>query len=676
MGELHDGTDGEPAGDRLGEFVRTVESRNPFLDNRINGPSANDVDVDAIHQAAFGRLTRLAHEACDHHRGVGVVLWGEAGIGKSHLLSRLARWANRDNQAYLVYLHNLQAAPEHLPRSLLGTVLNILTRGRDRHFVGTPLFEMVHACLLDAVEHRMGDYTWAQLEHSFRRLVERLAASDLPGATLVDGSVWNVLFAFYRSAYRANQGREPGTDSVSAVRWLSGQTLDPGEAQALRLPPPRRADEAIALLDNQQIKQVLVALSELAASEGKSFLLVFDQVDNLDAEQAGALARFLEALIDSSPNLLVVTAGVKDTLVSWHEDRVIQESAWDRLAQLEITLQRLKPAEAVAIIEARLWNFLEPFADIALVQRQRRENVLFPLGEAWRQRFFGDRIEIRPRDALNWAREGWRQQQESLARHDPHDWLTRWPRDGEPGPGPPDEPTTEEIEGSIDRRIAEKLAALSEQLLREPHTLPSDADHLAGLTYSLLAQCRDAGHRYGVRELERVPPPKNARPTYHLLLRRRDCEGSADTRTGIVFLMERSATAVTGFLRRLLADWGAFDRIVMTTAEHIGLPLGQAGRDYLDDLQRRGGEHFQKMELTFAEIVELDAMQRVVGLAKSGDLEIELRPSYIRAVTEQEVIESYVQHGRYLGSRLLRTLLDSEEDREAMARLRTVLPQN
>src|SRR5579871_5345077 len=107
MGELDHRTDGEPAGDRLGDFVRCVESRNPFLDNRINGPSANDVDVDALHRGAFARLTRLAREACDSRRGVGVVLWGEAGIGKSHLLSRLARWANRNNQAYFVYLHNL-----------------------------------------------------------------------------------------------------------------------------------------------------------------------------------------------------------------------------------------------------------------------------------------------------------------------------------------------------------------------------------------------------------------------------------------------------------------------------------------------------------------------------------------------------------------------------------------
>src|SRR5690349_18700174 len=77
----------------LATFFRRVQAVNPFLDNRVNGPSARDVDVPGIHQAAFGRLTELAGEALEARRGIGAVLWGEAGAGKSHLLSRLARWA-------------------------------------------------------------------------------------------------------------------------------------------------------------------------------------------------------------------------------------------------------------------------------------------------------------------------------------------------------------------------------------------------------------------------------------------------------------------------------------------------------------------------------------------------------------------------------------------------------
>jgi hypothetical protein len=210
MSDAHSLAEMDLAGDRLNAFVHDVESRNPFLDNRINGPSVHDVDVNAIHQAAFARLTRLAREACDNRRGVGVVLWGEAGIGKSHLLSRLGRWANDGERACFVYLHNLQAAPENLPRALLHAVVNILTRGRKRHFLSTPLFEMVHASLVDAVEGKLGHYSWPQLVGAYGRLVEDIAGRDLPGATLIDRTVWDVLFRFYRSVYRASQGKEDG----------------------------------------------------------------------------------------------------------------------------------------------------------------------------------------------------------------------------------------------------------------------------------------------------------------------------------------------------------------------------------------------------------------------------------------------------------------------------------
>lgn len=647
------------ARDPLSEFFRRVESHNPFLDNRINGPSADDVDVDAIHQAAFERLTRLAREACDARRGVGVVLWGEAGIGKSHLLSRLGRWAKRDNQACFVYLHNLQAAPENLPRSLLHAVVNHLTLGRRQQFVGTPLYEMVEASLLNAAGGKPGRYGWTWLARAYARHGEHLAANGLPGAAMVDRSVRDVLFQFFRSANRRQQGKENGQVAELAARWLGGQTLDPPEAVTLGLARARLADEGVALLDNQPIKQVLVELGRLAAGQNRPFLLAFDQVDNLDREQAGALARFLEALIDSSPNLLVVLAGVKDTLVRWHQEGVIQTSAWDRLAQFTLDLQRLKPAEATAIVEARLDHFLAPFEDVELIRKRRREDALFPLGQEWHARFFGESIEIRPRDAINRAREAWRQRQEALSKHDPLDWLRRWPHDDAGDSGPPDEPSTEEIRVAVERKIEDKLTAALEQLQREPHLLPTDADHLAGLMRALLVSCRDGGHLFGVWEVEHSPAPRQGvRPTYDLAIRQRHKTGEDDRRTGMVFVLTQSARSVTASLSRLIYDPAPLDRVLLVTEERLGLPLGQTGRQYLDDLRRRGPEHFQMLVLTFAEFAQLEALQRVVGLAKSGDLEIEPRPGQVRLVPEQEVIEAFHRQGRYVASRLLWTILE------------------
>ena len=64
-----------------------------------------------------------------------------------------------------------------------------------------------------------------------------------------------------------------------------------------------------------------------------------------------AQAQFLQALLDGAPNLLVVTCGVRETLSNWKRDGVIQDSAWDRLAQVTFELRRVTPHEARQIGE-------------------------------------------------------------------------------------------------------------------------------------------------------------------------------------------------------------------------------------------------------------------------------------------------------------------------------------
>src|SRR5262245_43835200 len=95
----------------LADFFHEVRAPNPSTDSRTTGRVADDTRVETLNQPAFERLTGLAWESLSTRRGLGVVLWGQAGIGKSHLLARLARWARRDDRACLIYLHNLQASP-------------------------------------------------------------------------------------------------------------------------------------------------------------------------------------------------------------------------------------------------------------------------------------------------------------------------------------------------------------------------------------------------------------------------------------------------------------------------------------------------------------------------------------------------------------------------------------
>jgi hypothetical protein len=647
-------------------FFRTVCDINPFLDNRVNAPSHSPIDVPSIHEAAFTRLTGLAREALAVRRGVGALLWGQAGTGKSHLLARLGAWAAHHRRAWFVYLHNVQAVPERLPRSLLRSVLSILTLGRQDRFVATPLYDLAQAGVIEAAGPASRKVPWGRLQQLYAGWVTRLSASDAVGPTPPDPSIYGVLYRFFCSAYRANLGKEDGSVAAAAVRWLSGMALEPAEGEVLNL-QPADPGEPIALADNQQIKHVFVALARLAAAAGKPFLLVFDQVDNLDTEQVGALARFLEALIDSAPNLLVITTGIPSTLLGWRDRGVITESAWDRLAQVSIQLQHLKPEAALEIIQARLEAFLARFllapgSHFDAVRRWVREDPLFPLGQPWQEKYFQDRTEVRAREAVNWAADGWRQQQEALCQQSGPEWLANW--SGATAAASPTllESNAADLERLIDQKLEEMIADQVTLRLRDPAILPPDADHLAGLLYALLRECRDAEQRHGVLEIERPPSPrKGSRPTYDLSVVHRSAEGDSRLRTGIVIVTASSAISVTGFLRRLLEDPRPLDRILLVTDERVGLPLGGRGQEYLHDLQHGGVERFRVVEISLEQYAELDALDQVVRQAACGDLEVEVEPGRPSTLSVANVLDSYHRCGRYMAQRLLRIVLTPME---------------
>jgi hypothetical protein len=408
----------------LDDFFARVRADNPFAVNRVGVSTAGTEDAVGVHHRPYARLLDLAERARRQGLGVGALLWGEAGIGKSHLLARLGRWAGDQKQAVFVYLTNLQAQPEQLPRSLLRCVVSILTGGLTARFYRTPLFRLLNAALRRALHDEGTRHFWPEADAAYRRLVDDLCGRSPGQAAVVDRQVYDVLFRFFRSAYLARGTSDDGVAALAA-RWLAGDALDADEAGRLGIPVGARREQA-SLADDEQVKRVLIALAQLASYRQQPLLLCFDQVDNLEPEQFAALARFLHALLDSAANLLVVTAGVRETIARWQEQGVIQKSTWDRLAEHEIELQRVTVPEARQVVQARLQPFQEAFLSLGPVKDLVQRDYLFPLGEAWAGEFLGGKIEVRPRDVITWAREGWRRRQDALDELGGPGWLAQW----------------------------------------------------------------------------------------------------------------------------------------------------------------------------------------------------------------------------------------------------------
>jgi hypothetical protein len=648
-----------PATPTLDDFFERIRSANPFAVNRVGVSTAGTEDAPNIHHRPYARLLELAERARQQRLGVGALLWGEAGIGKSHLLARLGRWAGMDQkQAVFVYLTNLQAQPEQMPRSLLRCVVSILTGGLTARFYRTPLFRLLNAAIRQALHDEGTRHSWHEGEAAYRTLVDDLCGASPGQAAVVDRQVYGALFRFFRSAYLARAQSDDGVAALAA-RWLAGDALDPDEAGRLGVAVGSGREPA-ALTDDEQVKRVLIALAQIASYRQQPLLLGFDQVDNLEPEQFAALARFLHALLDSAANLLVVTAGVRETIARWKERGVIQASTWDRLAEHEIELQRVTVPEARQVVQARLQPFQEAFLSLPPVKDLVQKDYLFPLGEAWAKEFLGDKIEVRPRDVVTWAREGWRRRQEAVEEQGGTAWLARW-EGATPPPPPPPPLTEEEIRRLIDEKVDARMQEHRRQRELEPQTLPPDADNLAGLLLALLRRCAEGGRFPALVRVERLPRPRyGPPPAYDLVLRGPGPDGKG-SRTGVLCLVVGNRNTMAAFLRRLAEEGEPPERVVLVTDERRPLDPAERGREYLDEVRREYRSRFRHVELTFEEYAGLDALQAAVGLARSGDLEVELPGGTARRVSEDEVLDSHQRRARYLAQPLLRLLLTGDE---------------
>jgi hypothetical protein len=648
----------------LDNYLTAVRATNPFAANRITEPSDYDVDVAAIHGAEFDRLVVLAGQAMPQRTGVGVALLGGAGVGKSHLLSRLYRWANDPAagggpRACFAYLHNILADPERLPRYLLKYVISRLSEGGREPLHQTPLYRFVDRAMRHALES--AGVKAEKLEGKLKKAVD--AYRNYFGKSVEHQAAYDVLYQFWRFA-RPEKAHEQGRRSLAlaALSWLAGDEIDPTFAAGLGFKTD--AHQPVMLKDDQDVMSVLTALTRLAFISGQPFILCVDQVENLDPEKLKPLARFLHALLDHASNLLVITSGVRQTLIRLNEEDVIPDAAWDRIAQYKVDLRRVPRQDARKILEARLERFHEAFVAVDEVRQFLHEDTLFPLSREWLETQLSDAVEFRPRDILTRARDAWDERQAEATRLGGEAWIRSWSgpitTGGKVGPGkkPPDPAEIASlIDSAVDRKIAEHVS----QLCLQPGSLPPDAGNLAGLVESLLGQCQGEGLPYTLRGVERTKKKGTKLPPHDLLIRERREPDGREITTGVLFVTNIGLSA-TAALRRLLEDDKPPNhRLLVTDHERRPLKVGTQGVEYYKDLEKLGPGHFEHLKIDFELYAALDALLNVVGLARSGDLEIEAPPGTPRPVSEVEVVASHHRRDRYLRHPLLRPLLTEEE---------------
>jgi len=337
---------------------------NPFVVDRVDSPWQEPDDIPGINRPAFEQSLRSVRDARATKQSRGLILHGEPGSGKTHLLHRVRRYTRTDPLAWFVYIPAV-TGPARFWRHLLERFFyDLCQRSKQAEAVsatGPP-------SLADAADAPPGQGPLSQIEEALAKHL----VNDPLGGTQHLARRWadicqqvapgRPLFERLRPTMaRLTVHRQLDADVMTALRhylagyhrteaytFLSGRDLPESALDALGLPG--------SLDDETRAKQGVLTFCRLAG-DPFTIILAFDQLEALqidpqDMEGLRAYAQHVVELVSESANILVISSvqtAFLDTL-----RRAIHTSYYDRLAQDESVLQLLTRAQAFALVEARL----------------------------------------------------------------------------------------------------------------------------------------------------------------------------------------------------------------------------------------------------------------------------------------------------------------------------------
>lgn len=542
---------------------------NPFREMIVASPwDATRTDVPQIHGQVFDRCVAGIEHVRNSQRSAGLLIHGEAGSGKTHLLGRLRAeltpTAPTDTSRLecLYVWVRLQTSPRMIWRTLRRTLVDDWFRPVLN---GRTQFERILFHRLAEIRTAEGDlelwyeYMLDEVPDGLDELLERIATSlDLDRNTAI---------AFRHIAFRRH---------LKDLRaWLAGTSLPQAALERMDLAQDDGNDEE----REDQSRQVVLMLCRLAGN-GLPIVLSFDQVEALqmtprDPEALFAFGQLISTLHDGTSNTLLVSS-VQSAFATELKDQA-RRADYDRMTSLgAFSLDPLTHAQAEQLIARRLEG-----ADLTPAGS-------WPLAADELTQLIAQNGGVSPRKLLSLCAERF----ESL----------RTPA-GEPQPG--DSPTVAASAPpprDIPAFLSEKWDSCVEQKLKD--SVPDRTEEIV---------------RHGLPLLVRLVSP-NAKLTSDDLLR--DVElvfEGPQGRTGVSLCTQSNMTSLASRLKRLKSQLGSqrLDRLVILRDSRVPIsPGAKTTRQHLEELERQAAVVFPSVEALAA----LDALRDLLSDAKSGDL--------------------------------------------------------
>ncbi|RUL84647.1 AAA family ATPase [Tautonia sociabilis] len=368
--------------DQTETYRPLLETDPPAFLDRVNTPWDQAPDLEEYNQNAYKRILRALQRLArpgEASSTQGILVLGEAGTGKTHLLMRVARNLSRTNHILFVRKpNNEDAVAQHVWAEMIRSLSQPLALATPQQTQLDDLLAHVFSAVLipsfeqdieagkDADQKRR----WATLLRDdpynlFRMLGEgeqrQKNMRTIRNRTLsylqvnnpdVDQRIAHVLIT-YCFVSRADRKRV-------LLRWLSGQDIDEAEAKDLGLDPTWvKIDETSADVSTQQQReeQALRAIQSIGilSTYYQPLILAFDQLEGL-RDQHRLSQRWgdtVREIFTMTPNLLVVTCIFPSLWESWFS-QVLDSSVTERISQQSVTLETFGPRHGLKLLAAHL----------------------------------------------------------------------------------------------------------------------------------------------------------------------------------------------------------------------------------------------------------------------------------------------------------------------------------
>jgi hypothetical protein len=542
---------------------------NPFLDTIVASPwEATRTDVPDIHGKVFDRCLQGVEHVRRSGRSIALLIHGEAGSGKTHLLSRLRahlapQAPSATNRPECLYVWvRLQTSPRMIWRTLRRTLVDDWFRpvgGAHSQFHRILFHRLAEIRTAEGDLERWYEYMLDEVPDGLAELMDRIANGlDLDRNTAV--AFTHIAFGRHLRDLRA---------------WLAGTSLPQATLERMDLAQEDGNDDE----REDESRRIVLMLCRLAG-HGLPIALTFDQVEALqtapgDRDALFAFGQTISTLHDGTTNVLLVSC-VQSAFAAEIRDHV-RGADYDRLTSFgALALDPLNPSQATQLIAARR---------VAAGESVPQEGTWPLAADDFEELFVRD--SVTPRKLLGLCAERYERW-----LHPPAQATSAADSTAAPPRGPSVAAFLKDAWAScFDQKLAANAAETTEEIVR--HGMP------------LLVQLT----------------------TPHVKLVRDDLMADVSLifegpqgRAGLSICTQSNMNSLAARLKRLKSQLALrrLDRLALLRDSRIPVSAGaKAVRQHLEDLE---SQHVLSVLPSVEALAALDALRELLSDAKSGDL--------------------------------------------------------